>query len=408
MTNLTAVTFAVIGVLLNSTSQAAGQPSTAAPKPIPEREVIADGLRSPWAIAFIDANNALVTEKEGGLLRIDLRNRETVQISGMPVDIVDDIRSTSVADNGGLFDVVLHPKFASNDLLYLSYAAKTADGRTTKVIRGRLDGDTLVEVATILTATPYTPDEFFHYGGGMVFGRDGKLYVTIGERLFRESDGPDFPIAQDTSDRRGKIFRLNDDGSIPDDNPDFGEGAIPGLFAIGIRAAQGLTGHPETGELWFSEHGSRQGDEINRLRAGANYGWPIKTRGGYRDEDYNPPQNISGPFTYPVFGWRETAAPTGLTFYFGDDFPSWKGDLLVAGLSVGGLYRLDFEGGEVIAVEELFANARIRSRDVAVSPDGKLYQLTDTLLVADDNGQLQFKGEPGGALVRIRPSGKTP
>jgi glucose/arabinose dehydrogenase len=369
--------------------------------PLLHREVVIDGLKSPWSIAFLSGTEALITEKEGGLLRANLVTAETRVISGLPADLVTDIRATSVADNGGLFDVVLHPEFATNQLLYLSYAAQGEKGKTTKVVRATLQQDSLTGLKTILVAEPYTENEYFHYGGGMVFGPDGKLYITIGERLYHEKDGPALPIAQDPNDRRGKIFRLNDDGSVPGDNPTQPAGAVAGVYALGIRAAQGITLHPHTGEIWFSEHGSQQGDEINRLVAGANYGWPIVTSGRYRDEDYVPPVANGQSFTAPIWTWRHTVAPTGLTFYFGQEFPQWQGDLLVAGLSLGSLWRLNFEDGVIVSAEELLVDQRVRTRKVATSPDGTLYLLTDTLLGDDGAGRLKFSGAPGGQLIRL-------
>ena len=365
------------------------------------RTVVIDDLRSPWSLAFLSATEALISEKEGELLKVDLSTGDREPIAGLPADLVDDIRSQTRADNGGLFDVALHPDFDVTPWVYLSYAAKSDQGRTTKVIRARLDQSELKDHETLLVATPFTEDEFFHYGGGLSFGADGKLYITIGERLFRETDGPELPIAQDVSDKRGKIYRLNPDGSAPIDNPDFGSTAPKGVFALGIRAAQGITLEPETGAMWFSEHGSRQGDEVNRLVAGANYGWPIVTDGGYRDESYEPPVLENRSFTAPMWSWPQTVAPTGLVFYHGDEFPAWRGDLFVSGLSRGGLWRLNIEDGVVRSVEELFVDDRIRSRDVAVSPDGALYQLTDTLLRTNSDGRLEFTGEPSGRLLRI-------
>jgi glucose/arabinose dehydrogenase len=376
------------------------------PTPNPEaplltREIVIDELKSPWGIAFISADEALITEKEGGLLLANLKTGKTTAITGLPADLVDDIRAVSVADNGGLFEVVLHPRFRTNRLVYLSYAARNAQGRTLKVVRATLDGTQLTNLQTILVAEPYTDNEFFHYGGGMVFGDDDKLYVTVGERLYHEGNGPALPIAQDYSDRRGKIYRLNDDGSIPADNPVIAVDAVAGLFASGIRAAQGITLHPQTGEIWFSEHGSQQGDEINRLVAGGNYGWPVVTSGRYRDEGYQPPEIPGRSYTNPAWIWRQTVAPTGLVFYFGNEFPQWQGDLLVAGLSLGSLWRLNFENGEIVSAEELLVNARVRTRKVAVSPDGELYLLSDTLLGDDGTGKLVFSGRPGGQLVRL-------
>ena len=368
------------------------------------RTVVVDGLKSPWSIAFLSATEALITEKEGGVLRADLTTGRTAPIAGVPEDLVDDIRAEARFDNGGLFDIVLDPAFAENSWVYLAYAAKSeAGGRTTKVIRARLAGEALEDHETLLEATPYTDEEYFHYGGGLTFGADGKLYVTVGERIFNETSNPALPIAQDPLDRRGKIYRLNPDGSAPADNPDFGPDAPLGLYATGVRAPQGVTLHPETGEIWFSEHGSRQGDEINRLEAGANYGWPIVTTGGYRNEDYQPPERLGQTFVEPVWSWAQTVAPTGLVFYDGPEFPQWRGDLFVAGLARGSLWRLNFEAGSIVSVEELFVHDRVRSRKVALSPDGGLYMLTDTLLRTGADGGLEYTGEPGGQLLRLAP-----
>lgn len=372
----------------------------------PFRTVVLDDLKSPWGMAFIDAKTVLITEKEGGLVVANPASGSRTHIQGLPDDLFDEIRREVAFDNSGLFDVAIDPDFAREPWVYLAYSARQGEGLTTKVVRGRLENDRFTAIETLLVAEPYTEGEYFHFGGGLAFGTDGKLYITIGERLYNERDNPPVPIAQDVTDRRGKIYRLNRDGSIPQDNPDFGDEAVPGLFALGIRAAQGIVVHPETGELWFSEHGSQQGDEINRLVAGANYGWPIVTDGGYRNEDFTPPEAGDAVFSPPIWSWPQTVAPTGLTFYTGSEFPEWRGDLLVTGLSRGSFWRLNFEAGEIVSVEELFVRDRVRARDVAVAPDGALYMLTDTLLVTGEDGRLTNTEQPGGQLLRIVPSNR--
>lgn len=352
-------------------------------KTIPQKQTIIDSLKHPWSMAFISEEEVLVSEKDGDLLRINLPSKEKYIIQGFPKDLTDSLRVVYRGDNSGIFEVVLHPDFKQNNFIYVSYAAKKNDkGSTTKVIRARLHKDTLHNVKTIFEANPYTK-EYFHYGGGITFGPDKKLYITIGERLFKEIDEPELPIAQNPKDKRGKIYRLNPDGSIPEDNPDFGEEAIPGMYAMGIRAAQGITVHPETGKIWFSEHGTRQGDEINQLKAGANYGWPIITTGGYRSKAYVPPTIEGAIYTDPMWYWPHTVAPTGLTFYKGEEFPEWNTDLLVPGLSRGSLWRFRIDGDTIKSAEELFVNDRVRSRKIAQSPKGKLYMLTD-----EDNGKI--------------------
>ncbi len=354
---------------------------TSKTKPI--KEVIVDSLKHPWSIAFLSEDEVLVTEKDGDLLRVNLSSKKKNVIKGFPRDLTDSIRVVWRGDNSGIFEVRLHPDFKNNNYIYLSYAAKKpGKGSTTKVVRAILQNDSLTQIKTILEAGPYTR-EYFHYGGGMTFGSDSKLYITVGERLFREIDEPELPIAQDLKDKRGKIYRLNPDGSIPDDNPDFGDGAVPGIFAIGIRAAQGIAVHPETNKIWFSEHGTRQGDEVNLLNPGANYGWPIVTTGGYRSRDYVPPTIKDAVYTNPAWYWHHTVAPTGLTFYSGNEFPEWKNDLLVPGLSRGSLWRFRIQNDTIKSAEELFIDDRVRSRKVVQSPGGKLYMLTD-----EDNGKI--------------------
>ena len=338
---------------------------------------IAERLLRPWDMDFLSADTALVTEKEGTLQKVNLLTGEKTPIKGLPEDL-SRRNQTGIGDNSGLFAVKLDPDFSENQWVYLSYAATSdkGNGATTKVIRGKFYNDTLTDLQTLLVATPYTEDRY-HYGGGLIFGADGKLYITVGERLFNEKDEPALPIAQNYRDKRGKIYRLNPDGSIPTDNPAFPGESVPGLYALGIRAAQGLTLHPHTQHIWFSEHGTRQGDEINLLKAGANYGWPIKTTGGYRFQEYQPPALADRTFTPPVWYWEHTVAPTGLTFYQGSEFPQWNGNLLLAGLSRGSFWRMTLKGHEIVEAEELFTEQRIRLRNVKQGPDGKLYLLTD-------------------------------
>ena len=368
---------AALAVLLFSTAPSAAEaPQQAPPAVAATQTTIAGGLAHPWDMAFLSASEALVTEKDGGLQRVSLTTGAVSPIAGFPDDL-DNIRRGDPRDNSGMFGVVLDPAYAENGWIYVAYSAGDAAGTATRVIRARLDADdALNDIEEVFLATPLSTDRF-HYGGGLVFGADGKLYVTIGERFFNERDQPALPVSQDPADARGKIYRLNPDGSIPEDNPAFGAGATPGLYAMGIRASQGLTLNPASGVIWFSEHGSRQGDEINILRPGANYGWPVRTIGAYRNADYVPPSLDDRSYADPAYAWEETTAPTGLAFYTGSDFPQWRGDLFVAGLSRGSLWRLDIEGETVRSAERLFEDAPVRLRNVKQSPDGKLYLLTD-------------------------------
>ena len=348
----------------------------------PEKETILEGLKRPWSITFLSEDEVLISEKEGDLSRFNLVKKEKNKILGFPTDLEDSLGG--FGDNTGKFEVLLDPDFKTNQFIYLSYAAKSVNGRTTKIVRAKLENDMLKDIKTLFVAEPFS-SERFHYGGGMTFGADKKLYFTIGERLFSEKDEPMIPIAQNMKDKRGKIYRINSDGSIPKDNPFFGDDAQLGLYAMGIRASQSLAVEPATEKIWFSEHGTQQGDEINILKAGANYGWPIKTSGKYRFADYSPKPMEGSVFTAPVWSWLHTVAPTGLMFYSGFEFPSWKNDLLVGGLSIGSLWKLKIEDEKIVSSEELFTNDRVRIRKVVQSPQGRLYIITDEL-----NGKLIY------------------
>ncbi len=366
---------------------------------IPIKETVIENLKRPWSMDFINEEMVIVAEKDGDLLRVNLSTKTKYPIKGFPSDLADSIQMVKGkfefgifprdADgykakyNAGIFEVLLDPDFETNNRIYVSYVSQNEEEKsTTKVIRAILKEDVLTEIETLFVATPYAHG-LFHYGGGMTFGEDGKLYFTIGERLFNEVLEPEVPIAQDLKDKRGKIYRINPDGSIPSDNPDFGADAVAGMYAVGIRAAQGITTHPQTGKIWFSEHGTIQGDEINVLKKGANYGWPNITSGKYRDKNYSPSKIEGVDFTSPIWYWLHTVAPTGLTFYTGDEFASWENNLIVPGLSRGSLWRLTINGETVKSVEELFVDDRVRTRKAEVSPEGKLYILTD-----EDNGRI--------------------
>jgi len=355
---------------------------------LPEKEVVFEGLNRPWSIVFLSEHTALVTEKNGDLVRIDLINKTKRTIKGFPKDLTDSIGAVHIGDNSGIYDILLHPKFKENQKIYFSYAAKKPGiGKTTKFVSALLQKDSLRDITPILVAEPFTNINY-HYGGGMALGADNTLYLTVGERLFWEHDEPNLPIAQDLTDPRGKIHRFNLDGSIPEDNPDLGPDALSSIYAIGIRNAQGIALQPNSDRIWFTEHGTIQGDEVNILEAAANYGWPNRTTGKLRSTDYKPPMLEGVEFTPPTWFWHHTVAPTGLCFYTGDEFPHWKNNLFVPGLSRGSLWRFHIEGNSIKSVEELFLDSRVRSRKIAQSPEGKLYLLTDS-----EKGQ----------IIRIKP-----
>lgn len=365
--------------------------------PAPAKELVLDNLAHPWSMAFVNDHEAFITEKEGKLLRVDLSSKTRHPISGFPNDLfkpqliqVDQypprtyptsLDGKTIWGNGGLLDVVLHPDFESNGQLYVSYVSERAGTYALKVIRATVAADSLSDIITILNPGPYVPG-LWHFGGGLCL-RGDYLFITVGERLFFEDLKQGLPIAQDVTDARGAIYRVGLAGNIPLDNPDFGADAVPGLYAFGIRAAQGITTRPGTDEIWFSEHGTNQGDELNLLQMGTNYGWPNKTTGTWRSPGYVP-DSLSNPrYTDPNHYWIQTVAPTGLCFYTGTEFPTWQGNLIVPGLSRGSLWRMVLVGNTVVSAEELFLHDRVRSRKVIQSPDGALYLLTD-----EDNGKL--------------------
>lgn len=353
----------------HSSANTAADPASVAMR----RELVASGLAHPWGIAFLDRSRALVTEKDGGLWMIDLESGHKQSVTGLPSDL-DNVRREP-RDNAGLFDVALDPQFGVNRRVFFSYASKDRDDSgaltTTKLVSARLqlfNSEVRIDrVTTWFEALPRSSDRF-HYGGGLLI-KDDYLYLTVGERHYLERDNPALPVAQDAADSRGKIYRFR---LTPDPSP-------PQRIAMGIRAAQGLAVQPGSGKIWFTDHGPSGGDELNILRIGANYGWPIETFGRYREE-WHPPRLDGRQFELPVFYWADrVVAPTGLTFLSGKDpaFAEWRGDLLVAGLRRGYLMRIDVDGDRVLGVDYLLEDAPVRLRNVKEAPDGRVYILTD-------------------------------
>jgi aldose sugar dehydrogenase len=364
------------GVSIQGRRASAAQPS---PPLDVEPVTAAQGLRHPWSLTFLPGGEFLITEKDGGLVRVG-PDGSLHSVEGLPGDL-DNVRQDP-RDNSGLFDVALHPDFARSARLYLSYSAKGEGGTTTRLIAARLDRDRLEDVRVLFDATPRTPDRF-HYGGALLVHGD-HVYWSVGERHFNERDNPPLPAAQDPADSRGKIWRFTLAGqpAPPTMNPPHR------WYASGIRATQGFALRRGTGQIWFTDHGAVGGDELNLLKPGANYGWPVKTSGRYRNADYVPQRTLEGvEYTEPVFTWREqTVAPTGLVFYEGHAFPEWRGSLIVAGLSRGNLIRLTLDGDRIVATESLMRKRPVRLRNVRVSPQGDLYAVTD---------------EPNGRLLRL-------
>ncbi len=325
-------------------------------------EILADGLRNPWALAFLPDGSALITERPGALRRWSE--------AGLDPDPVDGVPDVHARGQGGLLDVALDPEFAENGRVYLSYAAPSRRGAHTAVARGRLAGGALEDVEAIFQGQNQGGGGR-HFGSRLAFAPDGTLYVTIGER-------GDADRAQDPSTHHGTVVRLNRDGTVPDDNPFANsEGALPEIFTLGHRNAQGLALRPGDGSMWVSEHGPRGGDEVNRLWAGANYGWPVITHGrAYSGFPIGEGSEKEG-LDQPVWQWTPSMAPSGAAFYDGALFPEWRGNLFVGALKFRYLSRLTLEGDRIVGEERLFEDAFGRIRDVRQGPDGALWLLTD-------------------------------
>ena len=335
--------------------------------------VVTRGLEHPWSLAFLPDGTMLVTERPGRLRVIRDGTLDPAPVSGVP--------EVAAAGQGGLLDVLPHPRFRENRLVYLSYAGTGRGGAGTEVVRGRLSAGRLEGLETIFAVRPKSGGSR-HFGSRLAFGADGYLYITAGER-----GDPD--RAQDPGDAAGAIIRVTADGAIPPGNPFVGRpGARPEIFSIGHRNPQGLALHPETGRIWAAEHGPRGGDEVNVIRAGANYGWPVITYGrsyaGFPIGEGTEKPGMVQPVTY----WVPSISPSGMAFYTGAAFPHWRGNLFLGALSGESLVRLELDGERIVGEERLLEDLGERIRDVRQGPDGRLYLLTDA---------------PDGALLRLDP-----
>ena len=350
-----------------------------------ELVTLVSGLENPWGMAWLPDGSMLVTERPGRLWQVRDGVRADEPVRGVP--------QVLAAGQGGLLDVALHPDFGSNNWVYLTYAAGTRDANSTRVARGVLDGNTLKDVEVIYQVPDPKPSTQ-HFGSRMAWLEDGTLLVSIG-------DGGNPPVsidgelirlrAQEVSRGTGKILRMNDDGSAPEDNPFAGEpGAGPYVWSLGHRNVQGLAIDQSTGTVWANEHGALNGDELNRITRGGNYGWPAATH----SRDYRGATEISPEISLPgmedpILVWMDTQAPSGLEVYQGNVFPDWRGDLFSGGLAGNEIrhIKLDDEG-RVRAEQSIPVGARVR--EIQEGPDGYLYLLTD---------------ESNGALMRLELSG---
>jgi len=329
-------------------------------------EVMAEGLRFPWGMAFLPDGAALITERGGTLRLWTGEGLDPRPIAGVP--------DVWASGQGGLLDVLVHPDFGETGWVYLSFSHPAGRGAAnTRVVRAVFDraAHALRDVTVIVDAGPPGMGGR-HFGSRMAIGGDGKLYISTGER-------GDRPRAQRLGDLAGKILRLNLDGSIPDDNPFVGAtGARPEIYAYGTRNAQGMDVHPETGAVWFHEHGPRGGDELNVAQAGANYGWPVITYGiNYNGTPMGEGTHKPG-MTQPVTYWDPSIAPSGMVIYDGALFPNWQGDIFVGALKYQLVARLEMDGnGRVLAEDRLLKGRLGRIRALEVGPDGAIYILND-------------------------------
>jgi glucose/arabinose dehydrogenase len=348
------------------------------------------GLVYPWALAFLPSGEILVTEQSRNTLRI-IRHGvlDPTRITGLPLGIESDRRDTAGVD------IALHPRFAENRLVFVAYWKPQPGNpklRTAVLVRGRFDGDSsLADVREIFASNTWTDGPS---AARIVFGRDGKIYMTIGTPLSSGTERYPFVSlaswAQDPAEDAGKVLRLNEDGSTPEDNPFVGRaGYKPEIYALGIRNTIGLTVHPVTGELWQTDNGPQGGDEINIIKRGLNYGWPLVTYGRAYTTDPDgirsglPPPNVQPPTSAPGMEepftfYKPSIAISGMAFYTADTFPRWKGNLLVGGLAGTQLSRIVFnERGLESRRETLLLELRQRIRDVRQGPDGLVYLTTD-------------------------------
>jgi glucose/arabinose dehydrogenase len=323
------------------------------------------GLEYPWGLAFLPDGRRLVTERPGRL-------RLVAADGALDPRPVDGLPPLAVHGQGGLLDVALHPQFAENRWVYLSYAARGKGGVGTEVARGQLVDHRLENVEVLYRQQPKSGGGR-HFGSRLAFDRQGYLYITQGDRGEMER-------AQPLDDLAGKIVRLHDDGRIPTDNPFVNRaGARPKIYSLGNRNVQGAALHPATGELWSHEHGPQGGDEVNVIRAGRNYGWPVITYGVEYGIGTSIGEGTQKPgMEQPLHIWVPSIAPSGMAFYTGERFPRWRGDLFVGALRGQMLVRLRFDGEKSVKEERLLQGALGRIRDVRNGPDGYLYLLTDS------------------------------
>ena len=332
---------------------------------------VAEGLENPWSMTFLPGGDMLVTERPGRLRIIRKGQLLPEPVAGVP--------TVRAGGQGGLLDVVPHPSFATNRLIYFSYAKPGADTSqgTTAVARARFENDRLTNVQEIFEAKVWSQGRG-HHGSRLAFDRNGFLYITLGDRQVPPSGNLEAHPAQDLTNHFGKIIRLHEDGRVPTDNPFVSRaGALPEIWSYGHRNVQGLAIHPESGDVWATEHGPQGGDELNLIQPGKNYGWPVIGFGvNYRTGAAIHTGTHKEGMEQPVNIWVPSIATSGLLFYTGDKFPGWRGSLFVGGMAGEVLSRLTLDNRRVMSEEKL-AQRIGRIRDVRQGPDGFIYLAID-------------------------------
>lgn len=326
-------------------------------------ETVVEGVDVPWGMVWLPEGDMLVSNRGGELYRV----RE-----GEIVGTIDGLPEVHVNGQGGLLDLELHPQYAENGWLYISYSSPEGEGNgsNTALMRTKLEGDKLVQQETLYKASPNTR-RGQHYGSRIEFDDQGYLFFSIGERGARD-DNP-----QDLGRDGGKVYRLHDDGRIPEDNPFASkDGALAAIYSYGHRNPQGMAKNPETGQIWVHEHGPRGGDEVNIIQAGENYGWPILSYGiNYSGSDFAEGTEREG-YQSPIWYWVPSIAPSGMTFVTSDKYPDWQGDLLVGSLKFRYLVLAAVEGNSIPEAKVMFEDIG-RVRNVRQGPDGYLYVATE-------------------------------
>jgi glucose/arabinose dehydrogenase len=320
------------------------------------------GLQNPWGIGFLPTGEMLVTEKAGRLRIVRNGVLEPAPIAGTPPVVSQ--------GQGALMEVLPHPRFAENRLLYITYSKAGDRGNTTALMRGRLEGNALVDGKDIFVADAWSQGPI-HFGSKLAWMRDGTLLMTVGERNERNR-------AQLLTDHAGKVLRLREDGTVPPDNPFVGRAdAKPEIYSYGHRNLQGLAVHPETGAIWENEHGPQGGDELNVVQPAKNYGWPLVTMGREYTGEVIAAQPAREGMEQPFLYWVPSIGVSGMTIYTGDAFPQWKGSIFVGGLAGMELHRVAINERGLAGRESLLRELRLRVRDVRQGPDGNLYLAID-------------------------------